>query len=28
VRPDDVVSPWSQQGRVSVQASHNLRVRR
>jgi hypothetical protein len=27
-RPDDVVSPWSQQGRVSVQASHNLRVRR
>jgi hypothetical protein len=28
VRPDDAVSPWSQQGRVSVQASHNLRVRR
>ncbi len=28
VRPDDVVSPWSQQGRVSVQASHNLRLRR
>ena len=28
VRRDDVVSPWSQQGRVSVQASHNLRVRR
>jgi hypothetical protein len=28
VRPDDVVSPWSQQGRVSVQASHNLRSRR
>ena len=28
VRPDDVVSAWSQQGRVSVQASHNLRVRR
>jgi hypothetical protein len=28
VRPEDVVSPWSQQGRVSVQASHNLRVRR
>jgi hypothetical protein len=28
VRADDVVSPWSQQGRVSVQASHNLRVRR
>lgn len=27
-RPDDAVSPWSQQGRVSVQASHNLRVRR
>ena len=27
-RADDVVSPWSQQGRVSVQASHNLRVRR
>lgn len=27
-RPDDVVSPWSQQGRVSVQASHNLRLRR
>lgn len=28
VRPDDVVSPWSQQGRVTVQASHNLRLRR
>ena len=28
VRPEDGVSPWSQQGRVSVQASHNLRVRR
>jgi hypothetical protein len=28
VRPDDAVSPWSQQGRVSVQASHNLRLRR
>ena len=28
VRPEEVVSPWSQQGRVSVQASHNLRVRR
>jgi hypothetical protein len=28
VRPEKVVSPWSQQGRVSVQASHNLRVRR
>jgi hypothetical protein len=28
VRPDDIVSPWSQQGRVSVQASHNLRLRR
>jgi hypothetical protein len=28
VRLDDVVSPWSQQGRVSVQASHNLRLRR
>lgn len=28
VRPDDIVSPWSQQGRVSVQASHNLRSRR
>lgn len=27
-RPDDFVSPWSQQGRVSVQASHNLRLRR
>lgn len=24
----NVVSPWTQQGRVSVQASHNLRVRR
>jgi hypothetical protein len=23
----DVVSPWSQQGRVSVQSSHNLRSR-
>lgn len=28
VRPEEVVSPWSQQGRVSVQASHNLRLRR
>jgi hypothetical protein len=28
VRADDVVNPWSQQGRVSVQASHNLRLRR
>ena len=28
VRPEEVVSRWSQQGRVSVQASHNLRVRR
>jgi hypothetical protein len=28
VRPEEAVSPWSQQGRVSVQASHNLRVRR
>ncbi len=24
----NAVSPWSQQGRVSVQSSHNLRVRR
>ena len=24
----DVVSPWTQQGRVSVQSSHNLRPRR
>ncbi len=24
----DAVSPWTQQGRVSVQSSHNLRVRR
>jgi hypothetical protein len=28
VRPEEVVSRWSQQGRVSVQASHNLRSRR
>lgn len=27
-RPEEVVSPWSQQGRMSVQASHNLRLRR
>lgn len=27
IAPHDVVSPWSQQGRVSVQASHNLRSR-
>jgi hypothetical protein len=25
--PHEVVSPWSQQGRVFVQASHNLRAR-
>ena len=25
--PEEVVSPWSQQGRVFVQASHNLRSR-
>jgi methylmalonyl-CoA carboxyltransferase large subunit len=25
--PYEVVNPWSQQGRVSVQASHNLRSR-
>src|SRR5579859_3615368 len=24
----DVVSPWTQQGRVTVQSSHNLRARR
>ena len=24
----NVVSPWTQQGRVSVQSSHNLRIRR
>ena len=28
VRPEEVVSRWSQQGRMSVQASHNLRWRR
>ncbi len=27
VPSQDVVSPWTQQGRVSVQASHNLRTR-
>ena len=27
ITPHDVVSPWSQQGRVSVQSSHNLRSR-
>ncbi len=26
--PYEVVNPWSQQGRVSVQASHNFRARR
>ena len=26
--PYEVVNPWSQQGRVFVQASHNLRPRR
>jgi methylmalonyl-CoA carboxyltransferase large subunit len=25
--PYEVVNPWSQQGRVSVQASHNFRLR-
>lgn len=27
VPSQDVVSPWTQQGRVTVQSSHNLRVR-
>ena len=26
--PYEIVNPWSQQGRVVVQASHNLRLRR
>lgn len=28
VSPQEHVSPWSQQGRVTVQSSHNLRSRR
>ena len=27
MRPDDAVSPWSRQGRLIVQSSHNLRSR-